>query len=195
MPLRGLIGASQLGGVHDLGEVQQRSWIPRPMGCHRPRRGRRCGAPPPWTVIRGRLRRRAPGAVTSIALRLVSRRSQSIAASRWLRTAPSPQARTAAIQCPFRSRWARPHTRRDESPESTDHPRLRRLVRRCSRCPTQSTARGPRHHAADPARRGIEGCRERSPDTNSRRCPRRGYSCFSKQNSTRKVDHPREAGG
>jgi hypothetical protein len=56
-----------------------------------------------WMVSLGRERRCAPATVTSIALRRVSLRFQSMAASRWLSRAPSPPASTAAIQWPLRS--------------------------------------------------------------------------------------------
>ena len=102
VPLSSLVSASQLGRGNDLGEIQEGArhggdrdavYLGAVVGVER-------GT---VTVIRGRLRRRAPEAVTSIARRLVSRRFQSMAASRWLSRAPSPQASTEAIQRPLRS--------------------------------------------------------------------------------------------
>src|ERR1019366_6840525 len=55
-----------------------------------------------WMSIPARLRVARPGTVTSALARSVARSPCKAAADRWESTAPGPQARTAAIQRPWR---------------------------------------------------------------------------------------------
>jgi hypothetical protein len=60
-----------------------------------------CRARTLWTRMPGRLPRERATTVTSTGPLGIGRRSQRVAAQRWLSTASGPHASTAAIQWPF----------------------------------------------------------------------------------------------